>query len=42
MLLAAWDARRATVDGDFLARHLANDEAAVLERIVHVAPVRPL
>jgi Nucleotidyl transferase AbiEii toxin, Type IV TA system len=37
MLLAAWDARRATVDGDFLARHMANDEAAVLERIVQVA-----
>jgi hypothetical protein len=32
MLLAALQARRATVDADFLATQLANDEATVLAR----------
>jgi len=37
MLLAAWDARRATVDADFLARNLNLDEASVLRRVVEIA-----
>ena len=37
MLLAAWDARRATVDADFLARNLNLDEESVLRRIVEIA-----
>ncbi len=37
LLLAAWDARRATVDADFLARNLHLDEDAVLRRVVEVA-----
>jgi Nucleotidyl transferase AbiEii toxin, Type IV TA system len=41
MLLAALRARRATVDADFLATQLANDEATVLARIVEIALVTP-
>jgi hypothetical protein len=37
MLLAAWDARRATVDADFLARNLNLDEESVLRRVVDIA-----
>ncbi len=37
MLLAVWDARRATVDADFLARNLHLDADAVLRRVVEVA-----
>jgi hypothetical protein len=37
MLLAAWDARRATVDVDFLARNLNLDEESVLRRVVEIA-----
>jgi len=37
MLLAAWDARRATVDGDFLARGMPMDSAAILARVVAIA-----
>jgi hypothetical protein len=37
MLLAAWDARRATVDADFLARNLNLDEESVLRRVVEIA-----
>jgi Nucleotidyl transferase AbiEii toxin, Type IV TA system len=37
MLLAAWDARRATVDADFLVRNLNLDEDAVLRRVVEIA-----
>jgi Nucleotidyl transferase AbiEii toxin, Type IV TA system len=37
MLLAAWDARRATVDGDFLARGVTMDIAAILDRVVAIA-----
>jgi hypothetical protein len=37
MLLAAWDARRATVDADFLVRNLNLDEDSVLRRIVEIA-----
>ncbi|MGL5853546.1 MAG: nucleotidyl transferase AbiEii/AbiGii toxin family protein, partial [Phycicoccus sp.] len=37
MLLAAWDARRATVDADFLARNVQLDEGAVLRRVIEVA-----
>jgi hypothetical protein len=37
MLLAAWDARRPTVDGDFLARRHSNDESSVLDRVVQIA-----
>lgn len=37
MLLAAFDARRATADADALARNISNDEAAVLARVVEVA-----
>jgi len=40
MLLAAWDARRATVDADFLARNLNLDEESVLRRIVEIAALR--
>ena len=36
-LLAAWDARRATVDADFLARNLNLDEESVLRRVVDIA-----
>jgi hypothetical protein len=41
MLLAVWDARRATVDGDFLARNLGVDEPTVLARVVEVASTQP-
>jgi hypothetical protein len=41
MLLAAWDARRPTVDGDFLARRLSNDESSVLDRVVQIASTPP-
>lgn len=37
MLLAVWDARRATVDADFLARNLHLDEDAVLRPVVEIA-----
>lgn len=37
MLLAAFDARRATADADTLARDLSNDETAVLARVVEIA-----
>ncbi len=37
MLLAAWDARRATVDGDLLARGVTMDTAQVLARVVAIA-----
>jgi Nucleotidyl transferase AbiEii toxin, Type IV TA system len=37
MLLAAWDARRATVDADFLVRNLNLDEESVLRRVVEIA-----
>lgn len=37
MLLAAWDARRATVDADFLARNLNLYEESVLRRVVEIA-----
>jgi len=37
MLLAVFGARRSTADADLLARHLANDEAVVRERVVEVA-----
>jgi len=37
MLLAAWDARRATVDADFLARHLNLDEESILRRVIEIA-----
>jgi hypothetical protein len=37
MLLAAWDARRATVDADFLVRNLNLDEDSVLRRVVEIA-----
>jgi hypothetical protein len=42
MLLAVWDARRATVDGDFLARNLGVDEPTVLARMVEIASAQPL
>lgn len=37
MLLAALDARRPTVDADALARHMANDEATIVARVVEIA-----
>jgi hypothetical protein len=37
MLLAAWDARRATVDADFLVRNLNLDEDSVLRRVIEIA-----
>lgn len=37
MLLAARDARRATVDADFLVRNLNLDEESVLRRVVEIA-----
>jgi hypothetical protein len=37
MLLAVLDARRPTADVDLLARHLPNDEAAVLARVREIA-----
>lgn len=37
MLLAAWDARRATVDADFLARNLNVDAESILRRVVEIA-----
>ncbi len=37
LLLAAWDARRATVDADFLASDLNLDEESVLRRVVEIA-----
>jgi len=39
MLLAVLAARRATVDADFLATSLVNEEAAVLERVVEIASI---
>ncbi|MGW6936300.1 nucleotidyl transferase AbiEii/AbiGii toxin family protein [Lentzea sp. NPDC054927] len=39
MLLAVFDARRSTADADLLARNLANEEDAVVERVVDVAGV---
>ncbi|SMD22212.1 nucleotidyl transferase AbiEii/AbiGii toxin family protein [Lentzea albidocapillata] len=39
MLLAVFDARRATADADLLARNLANDEETVIARVVDVASV---
>lgn len=41
MLLAVLAARRATVDADFLATSLVNEEAAVLERVVDIASIVP-
>ena len=41
MLLAVLAARRATVDADFLATSLVNEEAAVLERVVEIASIVP-
>lgn len=41
MLLAAWEARRATVDADFLARNLPVEQTAVLDRVVEIATTRP-
>lgn len=41
MLLAAWDARRPTVDADFLARNLPVKQDAVLERVVQIAATKP-
>jgi hypothetical protein len=37
MLLAAFDARRATADADALARNFPNDEASVVARVVNIA-----
>ena len=37
MLLAVWDARRATVDADFLARNLNLDEESALRQVVDIA-----
>jgi hypothetical protein len=37
MLLAAFDARRPTADGDALARGFANDEATVAARVIEIA-----
>jgi len=37
MLLAAFDARRPTVDADLLARHIANDARTVTTRIQEIA-----
>ncbi|TNC21447.1 nucleotidyl transferase AbiEii/AbiGii toxin family protein [Amycolatopsis alkalitolerans] len=37
MLLATFGARRPTADADALARHMANDEATVVARIVEIA-----
>lgn len=36
-----WDARRATVDADFLARNLLMDQAAVLACVVEIAAAQP-
>jgi hypothetical protein len=41
MLLAVWQARRATVDGDFLARNLNLDEASMLDQIREIAATAP-
>ena len=41
MLLAVLAARRATMDADFLATSLVNEEAAVLERVVEIASIVP-
>lgn len=41
MLLAALNARRATVDADLLATDLDNQEGAVLQRIVEIATLVP-
>ncbi len=41
LLLAAWDARRATVDADFLARNVLMDQAAVLACVVEIAAAQP-
>lgn len=40
LLLAALDARRPTADADLLARHLANDEQLVAQRIQEIAQVQ--
>ena len=37
MLLAAWDARRATVDGDFLARGVSVDTDQIRQAVVEIA-----
>ncbi len=37
MLLAAFDARRPTADGDALARGFANDEATVVAHVIEIA-----
>lgn len=37
LLLAVWDARRATVDADFLARNLHLDQDETLRRVVEIA-----
>jgi len=37
MLLAAWDSRRATVDGDLLARGVTVDPEEILARVVAIA-----
>ncbi len=41
MLLAALNARRATVDADLLATQLTNTEEAVLTRVVEIAAITP-
>ncbi len=41
MLMAVWHARRATIDGDFLARNLTVDTSTVLARIVEIAATTP-
>ena len=37
MLLAAFEARRPTADADALASRIANDQNAVLARVVEIA-----
>jgi len=39
MLLAAFEPCRPTADADALARHIANDQNAVLARVVEIAHV---
>ena len=41
MLLAAYDARRPTADLDALVRSVANDEAAILSRVIEIARLAP-
>jgi hypothetical protein len=41
MLLAVWDARRATADADFLTRGLNIDREQILARIVAIADAQP-